>query len=105
MRPVTHLPSKPLEWREITVLNDTDRLWIVPYGGIPEGDGVQVYAIKIATGDAAHALGFDEARSQWQRIASVEATDLAAADNRLNAVLDEWVKENYGGRFELLEAR
>ncbi|MFB6161158.1 MAG: hypothetical protein ABEJ61_08280 [Haloferacaceae archaeon] len=48
------------------------------------------------------ALGFDDARSRWRSLASVDAADLAA-DGRLDAVLDERVQEAYGERFGVLK--
>lgn len=33
----------------------------------------------------------------------MDAGDLAAADSQLDAVLDDWVQDNYGGRFEVLK--
>ena len=33
------------------------------------------------------------------------AGDLAVADSQLDAVLDDWVQDNYGGRFEVLKPR
>jgi hypothetical protein len=82
---------------------DDERLQLVPYGGVPEGDDVQIYAVKLAVGNTAFALGFDETRGQWRQLASADATDLQAADRQLDVVLDGWVQEEYGGEFELLK--
>ena len=78
--------------------------WHPAYGGIVEEDKIRIYAIKIATSDTAHALGFDDSREQWQHLASVDAGDLAA-DSQLDAVLDEWAQDSYGSRFEILKPR
>jgi hypothetical protein len=82
---------------------DDESLQLVPYGGVPEGDDVLVYAVKLAVGNTAFALGFDDGRAQWRQLASADATDLAAADRQLDIVLDGWVQEEYGGEFELLK--
>jgi hypothetical protein len=36
---------------------------------------------------------------------SLKAGDLAAADDQLDAVLDEWVQDSYGSQFEILKPR
>jgi hypothetical protein len=41
---------------------DDDQLQVVPYGSITEKVEVRIYAVKIATGDTANALGFDDTR-------------------------------------------
>lgn len=102
MSTITQLPSRPLRRRDITSLDD-DRLQVAPYGGIPEGDGFRFYALKIAIDDTAYALGFDDSLGQWQHLASVDAVDLGAADSQLDPVLDDWVQDRYGGRFEVLK--
>jgi hypothetical protein len=84
-------------------LDDDDRLQVVPYGGIPENEGIRIYAIKIASDSVAHAIGFSKAKQQWQQLTSVDADDLAAADSQLDTVLDEWVQDNYGTRFDVLK--
>ena len=101
MEPMTHLPRRPLRGPDVAKLDSDDRLDVVPYGGVPDGDEVAVYAIKLAVGSAAYALGYDDARGRWQQLASVDAADIAVADAELDAVLDEWVQEQYGGRFEV----
>jgi hypothetical protein len=103
MRTVKHLPRRPLRMQDVQNLDD-DSLQLVPYGGVPEGDDVQIYAVKLAVGNTAFALGFDAERTQWRQLASVDATELAAADRQLDAVLDGWVQEKYGGEFEVLKA-
>ena len=79
-------------------------LWHPACVGIVGEYKIRIYAIKIATSDTAHALGFDDSREQWQHLASVDAGDLAA-DSQLDAVLDDWVQDNYGRRFEVLKPR
>jgi hypothetical protein len=103
MSAITRLPGRPLRGQDIAALDNDDQLQVVPYGGIPEGEDVQIYALKIAVGETAHALGFDDARNQWEQLATVDASDLAAADSQLEAVLDDWVQDNYAGRFEVLK--
>jgi hypothetical protein len=103
MHTVKQLPRRPLRMQDVQTL-DGDSLQLVPYGGVPEGDDVLVYAVKMAVGNTAFALGFDERRGQWRQLASVDATDLRAADRQLDVVLDGWVQEEYGGEFELLRA-
>jgi hypothetical protein len=104
MGTVTHLPSRPLTWQDIAAIDESDRLQAVPYGGIPGDEQIRIYAVKIATGNTAYALGFDETREQWQRLASADAENVQAADRRLDAVLEEWVRDSYGGQFEVLES-
>ena len=77
--------------------------WHPAYGGIVEEDKIRIYAIKIATSDTAHALGFDDSREQWQRLASIETDDLTAADEQLDSVLDEWVQDRYDGKFDVFK--
>jgi hypothetical protein len=103
MRTITRLPSRPLRREDIVALDD--ELQAVPYGGIPEAEEVQVYAFKMATKDTAYALGFDDDLEQWQHLATADASDLDAADEQLDAVLDDWVQDNYGGRFEVFKPR
>lgn len=102
MRTVKHLPRRPLRMQDVQQLDD-DGLELVPYGGVPEGDDVLVYAVKVAVGNSAFALGFDESRGAWRQLASADATDLRAADRQLDLVLDGWVQHNYGGQFEVLK--
>lgn len=104
MKTITRLPSRPLRQPDIAAL-DGDQFRIVPYGGTFDSDEVRVYAVKIAANGTAHALGFDDSLERWRHLASVDAVDLAAADSRLDAVLDEWVQDNYGERFEVLKPR
>lgn len=104
MRTITHLPGRPLREQDLAALTD-DRFQVSPYGGIVGEDGIRIYALKIATGDTAYALGFEDSRGQWEQLASVDAGDLAAADSQLDAVLDDWVQDNYGGRFQVLKPR
>lgn len=101
MKTVTRLPNRPLRGEDMVALGD--QLQAVPYGGIPEEDEIQIYALKMATDEAAYALGFDDSRDQWHHLATAEASDLDAADEQLDAVLDDWVEENYGGQFEVLK--
>lgn len=103
MKPITRLPGRPLSQQDVVALGASDRLQVAPYGGIPDGDEVEVYALKLATGGTAHALGFDESRGRWQQLASVDAGNLDVADRKLDAVLDDWVLETYGGQFEVLK--
>jgi hypothetical protein len=102
MRTVKQLPRRPLRMQDVQQL-DGDSLQLVPYGGVPEGDDLLVYAVKLAVGNTAFALGFDQRRGQWRQLASADATDLRAADQQLDVVLDGWVQEEYGGEFELLK--
>jgi hypothetical protein len=102
MRTITRLPSRPLRRRDVAALDD-NRFQVSPYGGIVKEDEIRIYAIKIATSDTAHALGFDDSQEQWQHLTSMDAADLAAADSQLDAVLDDWVKERYGTRLEVLK--
>lgn len=102
MSSITQLPDRPLRQGEIASI-DEQGLNIVPYGGIPADGGVEIYAMKMASTDTAYALVFDDGRAQWRRLASTDATDLAAADSQLDAVIDDWVQGNYGGRFEVLK--
>lgn len=101
MRKITRLPSRPLRRADIVALDD--QLQAVPYGGIPGESEIQIYALKMATGDAAYALGFDDSRDQWHHLATADASDLDTADEQLDAVLDDWVEDNYGGQFEVLK--
>lgn len=101
MRTITRLPSRPLQRQDVAALDD-ELFQVSPYGGIAEEDEIRICAIKIATTDTAHALGFDDSREQWQHLTSVDAGDLVAADSQLDAVLDDLVRDNYGGRFEVL---
>jgi len=103
MTSLTHLPSRPLRPEDTAALDEDDRLRVVPYGGVPERDEVRIYAVKIATGETAHALGFDDSREQWQRLASIETDDLTAADEQLDSVLDEWVQDRYDGKFDVFK--
>jgi hypothetical protein len=103
MSTITRLPNRPLRPREVTDL-DGDVLRVVPYGGIPESGEVRVYALKMADGDRAHALGFEDDHDRWRHLATVDADGLPAADAELESILDEWVQERYGGRFEILKA-
>lgn len=103
MRTITRLPSRPLQPQDIATL-DEEQVQVAPYGGIPNEGEVHIYAIKFASGDTAHALGFDDSLERWRHLASVDAMDLAAADSELDAVLDDWVQDNYGGRFEILKS-
>lgn len=103
MNAITKLPGRPLSQREITALDDGSRLDIVPYGGVPVDGEVEVYALKLAVSGVAHALGYDEDREQWRHLGSVDASDLAAADRQLDPVLDDWVQESYGRRFQVLK--
>ncbi|MFB6169647.1 MAG: hypothetical protein ABEJ06_00725 [Haloarculaceae archaeon] len=102
MGTITRLPSRPLRGPDIAELTDGG-LRAVPYGGVPGEEEVRIYAIKVAAGETAHALGFDDEREQWNRLLSVDAGDLAAADRQLDTVLDEWVQEQYGDEFEVLK--
>lgn len=102
MRTITGLPDRPLRNGDVASLNDVAEA--VPYGGVPVGDKVQIYAVKVATGKQAHALGFDDGLESWQQVASVDASNLEAADKYLDAALDEWVDDTYGERVEVLEA-
>lgn len=104
MRTITQLPGRPLRRQDLAALDD-DRVQVSPYGGIVEDEEVRIYAIKLATDDTAHALGFEDSREQWQQLTSVDASDLVAADSQLDAVLDDWVQETYSGRFEVLKPR
>jgi hypothetical protein len=104
MDTIAHLPSRPLREREIAALCADERLDAVPYGGIPEADAIRIYAIKVATDDTAHALGFDDSDGRWTRLESVAAADLVAADRRLDAAIDEWVQTVYGGEFRVLKS-
>jgi hypothetical protein len=104
MRTITRLPSRPLRRRDVAALDD-DRFQVSTYGGIVEEAEIRIYAIKIAAGDTASALCFDDSREQWKHLASVDAGDLAAADEQLDAAIDDWVQDNYGGRFEVLKPR
>lgn len=100
---ITQLPGRPLRPKEIATLDEETRLSIVSYGGIPGDDGVRVYAVKVVGDETAHALGFDDSRDQWRKLASAGTADLAAADERLDGVLDEWVQDRYGDQFEVLK--
>jgi hypothetical protein len=102
MHTVKQLPRRPLRMQDVQRLDD-ESLQLVPYGGVPEDDDVQIYAVKLAVGNTAFALGFDQRRGQWRQLAAADATDLRAADQRLDVVLDGWVQEEYGGEFELLK--
>jgi len=102
MRPITSLPIRPLEEHDIVTLDDQG-VQIAPYGGIPTGSEVEIYAVKLQTGGTAHALGFDDAQDQWRLLASTDASDLETADSRLDDALDEWVQETYGGQFDVLK--
>lgn len=102
MNTVTRLPNRPLRRKDIVAL-DGDSLQIAPYGGIPEGKEIQIYAVKLATDDTAHALGYDESSGQWRHLASVAAEDLAAADSQLDVVFDDWVQDTYGDRFDVFK--
>lgn len=99
MDAMAHLPARPLEPRDVAALDSDDRLTVVPYGGVPSGGDVDIYAVKLAVGDTAHALGFDEVLGRWRRLATVADVALADADDRLDPVLDDWVQDRYGGRF------
>lgn len=103
MSAVTRLPSRPLRVDDVVALDGHDRLDVAPYGGVDDGDGVRIHAIKLAVGNEAHALGFDDTTDEWNRLATVDATDLAAADERLDATLDEWTLDRYGDRFEIVK--
>lgn len=102
MRTFTHLPTRPLGRQDIATL-DEQGMQIAPYGGIPTESEVEIYAVKIATDETAHALGFDDTQEQWRLLTSTDASNLETADNRLDDVLDEWVQERYGGQFEILK--
>jgi hypothetical protein len=102
MTSLTQLPGRPLGLDDVAALNVETPLRVVPYGGVPGDDEVSIYAVKALTEKSAHALGFDESRGRWQRLASVTAADLAAADSRLDDVLDKWVQDQYGARFDVL---
>jgi len=102
MKEITRLPNRPLRRADIAALDD--QIQAVPYGGIPEAEEVQIYAFKIATEDTAYALGFDDDLELWQHLATVDASDLNAADEQLDAVLDDWVQDNYGEQFDLLKS-
>ena len=102
MRTITHLPTRPLGQQDIATL-DEQGMKIAPYGGIPAEKELEVYAVKMATDEGAHALGFDDEAGQWRLIATTDASDLETADSQLNDVLDEWVQERYGGQFEVLK--
>lgn len=104
MNSITKLPNRPLRQREIGVLDD-EGLDIVPYGGVPEGGDMDVYAVKLASNDTAHALVYDDDYGQWRHLASTDATDLADADSQLDPALDDWIGANYSGQFEVLKAR
>ena len=105
MTSLTQLPGRPLGLDDVAALNVETALRVVPYGGVPGDDEVSIYAVKVkvSTEKSAHALGFDESRGRWQRLASVTAADLAAADNRLDDVLDKWVQDRYGAHFDVLK--
>jgi hypothetical protein len=103
MNSITKLPNRPLRQREIDVL-DEEGLQIVPYGGVPEGSEVEVYAVKLASNDTAHALVYDDDNEQWRHLASTDASDLSDADSRLDLALDDWIGNHYSGRFEVLKA-
>jgi hypothetical protein len=105
MTVITRLPDRPLSVRDVAALDDDDRLSVVPYGGVPAGDELQLYALKLAVDGTAYALVFEDSRGKWLNLASTDATDPAAADTRLDAVLDEWVRGSYGGEFELVPVR
>ncbi|WP_323676419.1 hypothetical protein [Halorubellus sp. PRR65] len=102
MRPITSLPTRPLGQQDIATL-DEQGVRIAPYGGIPAGGEVDIYAVKMQTGGTAHALGFDDTQEQWRLLASTDASDLETADSQLDEVLDEWVQERYGGQFDVLK--
>jgi hypothetical protein len=104
MNSVTKLPNRPLRQREIGVL-DKEGLQIVPYGGVPENGEVEVYAVKLASSDTAHALVFDDDDGQWRHLASTDATDLSDADSQLDSALDNWIGDHYSAQFEVLKAR
>ncbi len=104
MRPITRLPDRPLRPQELAELNAVDSVHVTPYGGVPSNEEVRVYAIKLATDETAYALGFDDAQEQWRSLASADASDLGDADRKLDATLDEWAQNRYGGRFEVLKA-
>lgn len=89
MRSITRLPGRPLRGPDIAELDDSD-LRAVPYGGLFEENEIRIYAIKITTGNTAHAQGFDDTQGQWRQFASADASDLEAADDRLDVVLDGW---------------
>jgi hypothetical protein len=105
MTTVAHLPSRPLTWQDLVAIDEHDRLQAVPYGGVPVEEHIRIYAVKIATEDTAHALGFDESREEWREVAAVGVGDVNAADRRLDAALDDWVDDSYGGHVDILEVR
>jgi hypothetical protein len=104
MKAITRLPSRPLREQEVTKL-DGETVHVVPYGGIAGQDGVRIYALKMATGAGAYALGFDDTQDRWKRLSSVTASDLSSADSELDATLDDWVTDTYGRRFDVLKPR
>jgi len=103
MSAIEHLPRRPLERSELRALATHDRLDIVPYGGVHDGTTLEIYALKIATDRSAHALGFDVSTDEWRQLSTVETTDLAEADEQLDPVLDGWILDRYGDRFDVLK--
>ena len=101
MNPIRSFPNRPLQPEDIATLDNDSRLTVAPYGGIPAQN--EIYAVKIAAGGRAYAFAFDS-HGGWQQLAAFDAEDLAAADRQLDVVLDEWIRERYGGRFEVLKA-
>lgn len=99
MNKVTRLPNRPLRRNNLVALEE-DSLKIAPSGDNPDGENIQIYAVKLATDDTAHALGYDDSSEQWLHLGSVAAKGLVAAYGQLDAAFDDWVQETYGGRFD-----
>lgn len=102
MKPITKLPSRPLRPPDLAVLED-EQIEVVPYGGVPAKNDMGIYALKLLVGETAHALGYDDQKAEWQHLAISDGTKLAAADRRLDAVLDDWVQDIYGDQFQVLK--
>lgn len=103
MSAVKHLPQRPLGEDDVGTLAGDDRFEVAPYGGVRTEAGFEIYALKLAAGERAYALGFDGETETWRQIAAVETTALAEADEQLDPMLDQWVLEQYGDRFEVLK--
>ena len=103
MSATEYLPRRPLERGELRALASHDQLDVVPYGGVRDGTALEIYALKIATDHDAHALGFEVSTEEWRQLSTVETTDLAEADEQLDPVLDGWILDRYGDRFDVLK--
>ncbi|WP_416838127.1 hypothetical protein [Haloferax sp. DFSO52] len=101
MRAIAHLPHRPVRSADIQQLNDSDHLYVVPYGGVEEDGEMHIYALKLLTGSTAHALGFDDSAQTWQQLSSTEAANIADTEQNLDDSLDDWVRLQYGDRFEV----